>query len=139
MIRERALKIVLVIVGVLFLAGVFPLFIWRPEMAFEQMMGGIYATLGVFLVLAAFNISANRSLIAFTAWSSLVHAAIMAAQALQNMIPRQDLLRAVLPLVIIGVVLIMLTPPKTRPELSDRHVAGDIQALGSTPSQSSSH
>jgi hypothetical protein len=44
----------------------------------------VYATLGIFLLLASRNPSANRSLIAFTAWSSLVHAAIMAVQAFQN-------------------------------------------------------
>jgi hypothetical protein len=111
MIRERALKIVLVIVGLLFLAGVFPL--WRLHLdPAEQMLGGVYAALGIFLLLALRNPSANRSLIAFTAWSSLVHAAIMAVQAFRNVIPRADLLRAVLPLVIVGVALIVLAPAK---------------------------
>jgi hypothetical protein len=66
----------------------------------EQMLGGVYATLGIFLLLA------------FTAWSSLIHAAIMAVQAFHNVIPREDLLRAVLPLVIVGVALIVLAPAK---------------------------
>jgi hypothetical protein len=48
------------------------------------MMISLYATLGVFLLLASRNPSAHRSLIAFTAWSSLVHAAIMAVQAFQH-------------------------------------------------------
>ena len=78
----------------------------------EQMLGGVYATLGIFLLLALGNTSANRSLVAFTAWSSLIHAAIMAVQALHNVIPREDLLRAVLPLVIVGVALIVLAPAK---------------------------
>jgi hypothetical protein len=111
MIRERALKVVLVIVGLLFLAGVYPL--WRLQLdPSEQMLGGVYAALGIFLLLALRNPSANRSLIAFTAWSSLVHAAIMAVQAFRNVIPRADLLRAVLPLVIVGVALIVLAPAK---------------------------
>jgi hypothetical protein len=109
MIRERALKIVLVIVGLLFLAGLYPLLRFQLEPC-EQMLGAVYATLGLFLVLASRNPSANRSLIAFTAWSSLVHAAIMAVQALRNTIPRADLLRAVLPLAIIGVAMIALAP-----------------------------
>jgi hypothetical protein len=46
------------------------------------MLAGVYITLGVFLLLALRNPSANRTLIAFTAWSSLVHAAIMAVQAM---------------------------------------------------------
>ncbi len=114
MIRGRALKVVLVLVGLLFLAGVYPLWRWQPNQKFEQMLGGVYATLGIFLLLALRNPSANRSLIAFTAWSSLVHAAIMAVQAIRNVIPRGDLLGAVLPLVIVGVALIVLAPAKLR-------------------------
>lgn len=111
MIRERALKIILVIVGLLFLAGLYGLV--RMQMGpFEQMLAGVYATLGIFLLLAARNPLANRSLIAFTAWSSVVHGAIMAAQALRNVIPRSDLLGAVLPIVTVGVVLIVLAPSK---------------------------
>ncbi len=113
MIRERALKVVLVLVGLLFLAGVYGL-TQSNTPAFEQMLGGVYATLGVFLLLASRNPSANRSLIAFAAWSSLVHGAIMAVQALRNVIPREDLLHAALPLVIVGVALIVLAPAKLR-------------------------
>ena len=52
--RERALKIVLVLVGLLFLAGVYPL--WRLQLApSEQMLGGVYAALGVFLLLSLRN------------------------------------------------------------------------------------
>src|ERR1700721_4002746 len=109
--RGRALKIVLVFVGLLFLAGVYPL--WRLQLApSEQMLGGVYAALGVFLLLSLRNLSANRSLIAFTAWSSLVHAAITAVQAFHNGIPPRDLLHAVLPLAIDGMALIALAPAK---------------------------
>jgi hypothetical protein len=112
--RERALKVVLVVVGLLFLVGAYPLTQRnQPEIAPEQMLGAVYATLGIFLLLALRNPSANRSLIAFTAWSSLVHAATMAAQAIRNMIPRADLLHAVLPLAIVGVVLMVLAPAKS--------------------------
>jgi hypothetical protein len=115
MIRDRALRIVLVLVGLLFLAGIYPLTqLNQPELAPEQMLGSVYATLGLFLLLASRNPSANRSLIAFTAWSSLIHAAVMAVQAFRNVIPRADLLGAVLPLVIIAVVLIVLAPAKLR-------------------------
>ena len=116
---ERALKIVLVLVGLLFLAAVYPL--WRLQLdPSEQMLGGVYAALGVFLLLALRNLSANRSLIAFTAWSSLVHAAIMAVQAFHNVIPRADLLHAVLPLAIVGVALVVLAPAKLRMADPDR-------------------
>src|SRR5881409_3761676 len=94
--RERALKVVLVLVGLLFLAGVYPIvmYLWRPgnESPGDAMMLSLYVTLGVFLLLAARNPSANRSLIAFTAWSSFAHAALMAVQAFRNLIPRGELL-----------------------------------------------
>jgi hypothetical protein len=110
MIRERALKVVLVLVGLLFVAGLYA--ITTTDEPADQMLGIVYATLGFFLLLALRNTSANRSLIAFTAWSSLAHGAIMALQAYRNVIPRADLVRAVLPLTIIGLALILLAPPK---------------------------
>jgi hypothetical protein len=75
MIRVRALKVVLVLVGLLFLAGVYALLRFHLEPC-DQMLGVVYATLGVFLLLAFRNPAAHRSLIAFTAWSSLVHGAL---------------------------------------------------------------
>ena len=119
--RERALKVVLVLVGVIFLLGVYPLMMflwpsgwrWQPNQPeYEQMILGVYGTLGIFLLLAARNPSANRSLIAFTAWSSLVHAAIMAAQALQNTSERGHLMGDVPALVVVGLALIALAPAK---------------------------
>ena len=111
MIRERALKVVLVLVGVLFLAGIYPLtmFLWSEAAA--AMMLSVYITLGIFLLIAARNPSANRSLIAFTAWSSFAHGAVMAVQAFQNMIERREL-AGVAALVSIGVVLLVLAPAK---------------------------
>ena len=47
-----------------------------------MMIVGVYATLGVFLIRAAANLAANRSLIWFAVWSSIVHGAIMGAQSL---------------------------------------------------------
>jgi hypothetical protein len=91
--REGTLKVVLVIVGLIFLFAVYPLMMylwpsgwrWQPNQPeYEQMILGVYATLGIFLLLAARNPSEHRSLIVFTAWSSLVHAAIMAVQAFRN-------------------------------------------------------
>jgi hypothetical protein len=100
------------VVGLLFVAGLYA--ITTTDEPADQMLGVVYATLGVFLLLALRNTSANRSLIAFTAWSSIAHAAIMALQAYRNVIPRADLLRAVLPLTIIGLALILLAPAKAR-------------------------
>jgi tryptophan-rich sensory protein len=109
--RERALRILLVLVGLLFSAGVYPLtMVLRQEPALAMMLS-LYVTLGIFLLLAARNPSANRSLIAFTTWSSFAHAAVMAVQAYLNLIPRGELL-GVAALVIIGVALIALAPAK---------------------------
>jgi hypothetical protein len=66
--------------------------------------------------LAARDPSANRSLIAFTAWSSFAHAALMAVQAFRNLIARGELM-GVAALVIIGVALIALAPGKQSGEL----------------------
>jgi drug/metabolite transporter superfamily protein YnfA len=109
--RDRTLKIVLVVVGVLFLAGIYPLLVFVRQEPALAMMLSLYVTLGVFLLIAVRNPSANRSLIAFTAWSSFAHAALMAVQAFRNLIPRGELV-GVAALSIIGVALIMLAPGK---------------------------
>ena len=115
--RERALKIVMVVVGLLFSASVYPLMMMVKQDPALAMMMSLYATLGVFLLLAARNPSEHRSLIAFTAWSSFAHAALMAVQAFRNLIPRGELL-GVGVLVIIGVALIVLAPAKQSGELA---------------------
>src|SRR5260221_7907565 len=71
--RERALKVVLVVVGLLFSAGIYLLVEslskpMEPELELGQMFLGVYITLGIFVLLAARNSSANRSMIAFAAW-----------------------------------------------------------------------
>ena len=109
--RERALKIVLVLVGLLFSALVYPLMMFVKQEPALAMMMSLYATLGVFLLVASRNPSAHRSLIAFTAWSSFAHGALMAVQAFRNFIARGELL-GVAVLVIIGVALIALAPGK---------------------------
>jgi hypothetical protein len=113
--QERALKVVLVVVGLLFCAGVYPLTMFFRQEAALAMMLSLYVTLGIFLLLASRNPSANRSLIAFTAWSSLAHAAVMGAQALLNLVQRGELIGVAL-LVVIGVTLIALAPAKQPPE-----------------------
>src|ERR1700682_1163242 len=111
MLRERALKVVLVLVGLLFLAGIYPLTMFFRSEAAVAMMLILYVTLGIVLLLAARNPSANRSLIGFTAWSSFAHAAVMGVQAFRNLIARGELIGVVV-LVIIGVALIVLAPGK---------------------------
>jgi hypothetical protein len=120
--RERALRVVLVLVGLLFLALIYPLTMFFSSEAALAMMLSLYVTLGVFLLIAARNPSANRSLIAFTAWSSFAHAAVMAVQAFRNVIARGELL-GVAALVIIGVALIALAPAKQPVERTSAAVA----------------
>jgi succinate-acetate transporter protein len=78
--RERALKIVLVVVGLLFTAGVVPLTMFFSREPAVPMIMSIYVTLGIFLLLAVHDPAANRSLIAFGGWANLAHAGVMAAQ-----------------------------------------------------------
>jgi hypothetical protein len=114
--REGALKVVLVVVGLLFVATVYPLlmFLWQPHEteAALPMMLSLYVTLGVFVLLAARNPSAHRSLIAFTAWSSFAHAAVMVVQSVQMASERVHLLIGVAVLAVIGLALVLLAPLK---------------------------
>ena len=109
--RERALKIVLVVVGLLFCAAVYPLMLMAKRDPALAMMMSLYATLGVFLLLASRNPSAHRSLIAFTAWSSFAHATIMGVQAFLSFIARRELF-GVATFIVIGGAVIALAPAK---------------------------
>ena len=111
MFRERALKGVLVFVGLLFIATIYPLVQLRQDEAL-QMMLSVYVTLGIFLLLAAGNPSAHRSLIAFTAWSSFSHGGVMAVQSLYNASERAHYLGGTIALTIIGLGLLALAPAK---------------------------
>lgn len=113
MIRERVLKVVLVVVGLLFVAMAYPLLTMRLDEALQMMMS-VYITLGIFLLLAARKPSAYRSVIAFAAWSSFAHAAVMVVQAYYDVPERVHFLVGVIAMVIIGVALIALSPAKFR-------------------------
>jgi hypothetical protein len=90
--RELALKIALAVVGLLFIALAYPMVIFIRQAPALSMQFSLYVTLGVFLLLAVRNPSANRSVIAFTAWSSFAHAALMGTQACRNMVARGELI-----------------------------------------------
>ena len=109
--RDRALKVVLVVVGFVFCAGVYPLVLMAKEEPALAMMMSLYVTLGIFLLLAARNPSANRSLIGFTAWSSFAHAAVMAVQGSLHWIARTELIGSAV-FILIGIALIALAPAK---------------------------
>jgi hypothetical protein len=113
--REKLLKVVLVGVGLLFTALTYfvVMFLWQEKrMDAEPMMLSIYATLGIFLLVAARNPLANRSLIAFTAWSSIAHATVMTVQAFQasDVGDRTHLLMGVGFFGVAGLVLLLLLP-----------------------------
>jgi len=120
--RERALKFVMIAVGLLFVAGVYPLVTalwnWRHSDEIVPMFLSLYITLGVFLLIAARNPSAHRSLIAFAAWSSLAHAFVMLIQAISNVGGRPDLFSMSAVLVVIGVPLLALAPSKQSNKLA---------------------
>jgi hypothetical protein len=123
MFRERALKMVLLLVGLLFMAAIFPAVGGVVDPAHsdtgDSMMMGIYCVLGIFLLLAARNPSAHRSLIAFAAWSSFAHAVVMSALGLKMPSERQGFLIGSGVLAVIGVALIALAPK----EVADKRVS----------------
>ena len=115
----RYLRVALILIGLIFVFGVYPLMMawwpsgwrWQPNQPeYEQMMLGIYATLGVFLFIASRNPLQHRSLIWFTVWSSVVHAGIMAVQAINAPAEHGHLLGDVPALLIVAMLLAVLTP-----------------------------
>jgi len=116
--RIKYLRIALLLVGLIFIFGIYPLTIiwpsgwsWHPGQSdYLQMILGIYATLGVFLLIASRNPLAHLSLIWFTVWSSIVHGGIMAAQSLTHPEHRGHLWGDVLALFVVAAVLALLTP-----------------------------
>jgi hypothetical protein len=109
--RERVLQVVLVMVGLLFTAGIIPLTMFFSREPAVAMIMSIYVTLGICLLLAVRNPEANRSLIAFAGWANVAHAGVMVVQEFLHVIQRQELLGVVL-FGVVGVALIVLTPAK---------------------------
>ena len=116
--RERYLKLALVVFGVVFLL-IYPLglvwptgWVWHGGQGsyYLQMISGVYVVLGIFLIAAARNPAENRSLISFTIWSSVVHAAIMAVQALYDGSEHGHLVGDVPALLLVAGVLWFLSP-----------------------------
>ena len=115
--RRKYLQAALFIFGVVALLF-YPLmlvwpsgWVWTPAQSeYEQMMVGIYATLGAFLIWASREPEAHLSLIWFTVWSSVVHGDIMTVQAIADPTERGHLLGDVPALFIVAIVLAILTP-----------------------------
>ena len=120
--RLKYLRIALVFVGIIFIFGLYLLMIAWPSIwpsgwtwhtghsDYPLMIVGVYATLGVFLLLAARSPLDNLSLIWFTVWSSVVHASIMAFQSFEMPENHGHLVGDVPALFIIAAVLGFLTP-----------------------------
>lgn len=117
--RMQLLRIALYVFGIIFIVGIYAMMMWiwpsgwgweprQPE--YEQMIMGVYATLGVFLIRAAKNPTEHLSLIWFTIWSSIVHAGIMAVQAVLDPGERANLLGDVPALFLVAAVLWYLVP-----------------------------
>ena len=120
--KLKYLKMALVLFGAIFVAGIYLMMQWvwpdgwswtprQPE--YEQMIMGMYATLGVFLIRAAKDPLANASLIWFTVWSSIVHALIMLAQALADDTEKANLMGDIPALFLVAFVLWFLMPKKS--------------------------
>lgn len=113
--NHKLLSLALIVFGAIFCL-VYPLaLVWPAGWAWHEgspasndyymMIVGVYATLGICLILAAKNPLANASLIWFTVWSSVVHAAVMAVQAFTQPMHRGHLLGDVPALLLVAVVL----------------------------------
>jgi len=116
--RLRYLRIALIVFGLIFTFGIYPLgILWpsgwtwgRGHSHYLMMIIGVYATLGVFLLIASRDPLRHTSLIWFTVWSSLVHAVVMATQSFSDSAERGHLVGDVPALLLVAVVLAALTP-----------------------------
>jgi len=124
--RIKYLSVALLLVGLTFIVGIYPLtIIWPSGWAWHTghshylpMILGVYATLGAFLVVASRNPLAHLSIIWFTVWSSIVHAGIMAVQSFGDPEQRGHLWGDVLALFAIAAVLALLTPKRATAKLA---------------------
>ncbi|WP_156401432.1 DUF6632 domain-containing protein [Duganella sp. Root1480D1] len=120
--RLKYLKVSLLVFGATFLFAVYPLTVLWPagwawhhgRSEYLEMIIAIYATLGIFLLLAARDPERHTSLIAFTIWSSIVHGAVMAVQAMGNPMHAGHLAGDVPALFIVAAVLGWLCPRALR-------------------------
>ena len=120
LVRPKLLQLALLVIGVIFVFAVYPLtrlwpsgWVWHTgQSEYLTMIIGIYATLGIFLLIASRDPLQHRSLIWFTVWSSIVHAGIMAVQAFLNPQHTGHLYGDVLGLFVVAGVLMWLTPRK---------------------------
>lgn len=111
--RERGLQAVLMVVGLFFCAATYGVVVFFRREPALAMMASVYATLGVFLLLAVRAPSQHRSLIGFAAWSSLAHAGLMAVQVSRHAIKPMEAM-GVAVFGVIGLLLVALRPRAQR-------------------------
>jgi hypothetical protein len=118
--RLKILRVALVLFGLTFIFLPALTVVWPSGWAWHaggrsyylEMIWAVYMTLGVFLIIAARNPTAHRSLLWFTAWSSAAHGAVMAVQAFggENHMHMGHLGGDVPALFIVALVLAVLMP-----------------------------
>ncbi len=119
--KLRYLRFALGLIGAFFVVGLYPMMHywptawgWNPSQPeYEQMIQGVYATLGVFLILAMRNPMEHRSLIWFTVWSSIVHGGIMLVQALVDSSEHHNMYGDIPGLFLVAFILAILMPKKS--------------------------
>lgn len=130
MLKQRALKVLLVVAGLLFLAGIWVVIggvrhAGAPgEDSGDTMMFSIYFTLGLFLLMAVRNPAAHRSLIIFAGWANIAHGAVMALMSIRMVSERSDLLGAAAGFGAIGLALVILSPTKAAAERAQSAASG---------------
>jgi len=119
--REKQLSAVMIVVGLIFLVGIYPMtliwpsgWVWHDggQSNYFQMIVGVYATLGVFLLVGARKPMENLSLVWFTVWSSIVHAGIMAVQAINGGAHDRGHLYGDVPALLIVAILFAVVTPR---------------------------
>ena len=128
--RLKYLKLALRVVGVIAIFGIYPLTVLWPSgwawssgrSEYLEMIIAIYATLGVFLIIASRDPNRHLSLVSFAIWSSIVHGAVMGVQSVLNPMHVHHLYGDVLALFLIAAVLAFLSPEAFRLPFA-RHAA----------------
>jgi hypothetical protein len=119
--REKQLSAVMIVVGLIFLIGIYPMtliwpsgWVWHDggQSNYFQMIVGVYATLGLFLLVGARRPMENLSLVWFTVWSSVVHAGIMAVQAINGGAHDRGHLYGDVPALLIVAILFTVVTPR---------------------------
>ncbi|HEY2467003.1 MAG TPA: DUF6632 domain-containing protein [Terracidiphilus sp.] len=121
--RERLTQIVLVIVGLLNLAVIYPLFmdLWHSSWLLKHenevmpMFMSFFIPVGIALLVAARRPSEYRSMIALAAWWHICHGAVMAIQTVETWIHGVTRNFAdVIIMLVLGGVLLALLPAKRK-------------------------